>query len=444
MDEGGTILRNPTAVALSQSVGVSYMRGGILWRSVEPQEGVFNYTLPDSVLNQMSGAGFLPAIFIFENPDWAANTPCGPIDTTDPTKVAAFSTFMFNLASRYPQVKLWALYNEPDNSVYAATGNNSGGCFGDNTTNDINGNGVNDRADYAVMLAAAWQAVHQGNPDAQLAIGALAYDSFDSATAPTWYVGGGNGLFSYNFLPELLAYMQAHPLPQGQQYADMLMFNYYDSYSQEWQKVSTQYGISGKAEWLQKQMALYGISLPLFVGETGMNSLPVGVNAQATCLDMTMVRGYASGFRGIIWWTFQDAAPLNFYFGVVDQNLVPKPSYSAYQNLINELDGYVYTGTLTNSTGFEGVEGYRFKNGTQVKAVVWSNALVLPINFAACATSRSSRKASFGAGVSKLWIVDMMGQSSIINDNGTGDLDTRVGYIAIRVASVPEFVQLNP
>lgn len=428
---------------MTQDAGAAWMRGGLVWKQAEPAEGTFDYGYTDTILNGMTDAGFSPIIFIYQNPGWIANTPCGPIDTKDSAKLAAFSTFMYNMASRYPKVKVWSLYNEPDNSTYAATSYSSGGCFGNDTTNDINGNGVNDRAEYASMLAAAWKAVHTANPNAQLAIGAVAYDAFDAVSAPTWY-GTKNGWFNYNFLPELFAYMQSHPLSNGEKYADLLMFNYYDGYSLQWQKVSSKVGIMSKADWLQRQMQLYGLNLPMFVGESGSNSAVVGDNQQAACLNMTMIRGYVFGLRGVIWWTFGDTPTSNLYYGVVDQNLVAKPAYYAYKTLTRELNGYVYSRTLTNNPNFPGVEAYKFTNGNLAKTVLWSSGIITPYAHDPCATTRKVTHATFGAGANRLRVTGVTGQTAIITDNSTGDSDSRIGYIAIAATGSPVFVQVNP
>lgn len=442
MDEGGVVFGNQNALRLNQQAGVGWLRSGFMWKIIEPVEGTFNFAVTDTFVNDMMSAGLAPAVFIYENPAWAANTPCGPVDTTNPAKLAAFGTLMSKLAARYPQIKVWALYNEPDNSVYATTGYSSGGCFGNDATNDINGNGVNDRIDYARMLAVAWQAVHQANPAAQLAIGALAYDNFDDFSKPPWY-DAVNGTFNYNFLPELLSYMRAHPLSNGQQYADMLMFNYYDGYSLKWQKVSAQIGVMSKADWLQRQMAAYGFGLPMFVGESGISSNVVGEQQQAGCLDMTMIRGFAFGLQGLVWWTFEDVPPKGWYFGVVDEDMVPKPSYYAFQTMAREINGHRFNRTLTNSANFAGVEAYEFKNGNKATVVIWSTGMLTTTN-APCSRPRQERKAIFGPQVTKIRVVEMGGQAAVVNDNARGDNDSRVGYIAIHVAGFPKFVEVNP
>jgi hypothetical protein len=390
----------------------------------------------------MTNAGFRPIIWITENPSWAANTLCGPLDTTKSESMQAFSTFMSNLAARYPKVEIWGLYNEPDNSTFASLGNNSGGCFGDHTTSGVNGNGVNDRVEYARMLAVAWKAVHAANPIARVAIGALAYDFFDDASSPAWY-GDVNGHFNYNFLPELFAYMKSNPLPNGQRYTDLVMFNYYDAFATRWEQAAAGQGIQAKANALRKVMAGYGLDIPMLVGETGIDSHDIGQAAQANCLVMTMIRGNAVDMKGVMWWTFQDESAQGWFYGLVDPNLTPKPAYYAYQTMIRELNGYSFIRTRTGSNFYQ-VEAYEFKKGVHTKIVIWSSSISKPSNYAPCVSSRYRQKTTFGYGVTKLRIVELTGERWVVTDNTVGDLDPRVGYIAINAITAPRFVEVNP
>lgn len=437
------IFRDRTAVKLAQNSGATWVRGSVNWATTEPVKGTFNFTNTDAFYNTVTNAGFSALLFVSNNPTWAANTPCGPIDTNDSGRMEAFSAFMATLAARYPQVKVWSLYNEPDNSDFVRTGTSSGGCFGDDTTNDLNRNGVNDRADYARMLATAWKAVHHANPNAQLAMGAVAYDFFDSRTFPTWY-GHSHGSFNYFFLPELFAYIAAHPLPKGERYMDLLMFNYYDSNASQWQKVEAGYGIQAKTGEIEEQMANYSLSFSLAVTETGVDSRGAGTQGQASCLTITMVRGKTTALRGLMWWTFLDLSRQGYYYGIVDAHLAPKPAYYALKTLRHELSGYSYNATRTNSLGLTDIEAYEFKRGTTTKTVLWSDAIVgSPLGWT-CAKPRSNRTATFGSTVARLGIVDLTGSVSVINDNRSGDLDTRSGYIGISVDGRPKFVQPNP
>lgn len=440
LDMGGNINYQASGFGLAQNSGSSWVRSALAWSALEPSAGTFDFTWSDFAINSLTQAGLAPVVFVYENPAWVSNIPCGPINTNDPNMLNALSTLMSTLAARYPQVPIWSIYNEPDNSSYASIGYSSGGCFGDDTTNDLNGNGVSDRIDYARMLAAAWQGVHAGNPNAQLAMGGLAYDWFDPVTAPTpWYPNDGTGRFNYNFLSEVLAYMKANPLPSGQRYMDLVLFNYFDWFGTIWQKVAAGNGIQAKAAQLQARMAAFGASYPLLVTETGEDSQTWGLQPQANCLTITMVRGVAVGLQGVIWWTLRDG-PNWGTSGLTDESLTPKLSYSALQTLNRELNGYTFSATKTDTTGFSHVEAYEFKRDGSTKTVVWSSVTSTSIS-AQCASARLTKMAVFGPNVGYARISDVTGAVSIIKDNNAGDQDSRAGYIGINAKDRPLFVQ---
>lgn len=445
IDEQGVLAGNPTPASQAANTGVKWVRAEVSWNDFEPTEGVFDFTSTDRNMTTLLNAGLTPVVYLAENPSWAANTKCGPIDTTNPSMVAAFSDAVTALVTHYPQITIFALYNETDRSTKPNTG--GAGCFGSDNKNGWNHNGVRDSDEYAIMLATAWKAVHAANPKAKLVTGAFAYDNFDKKSAPPGYPGGGSGgTFNYTFMDDLFAYMKAHPLPNKQKYMDMLVFNYYDRYgTYYWESVAPGYGIQAKAAYIVNRMEANQIPLvPLFVTETGENAASMGQAAQAHCLDMTLVRGTASKLKGMVWWTYRDN-PSNTaeQFGIVDQGELPKLSFAALKTLTTELNGFKYRGNWSNSTGFEEVEAYRFAKKQSAKMVVWSASLITKTDYSqACSWSRNPRRVTFDA--QALRVVDYLGKAKKIKDNSKRDLDSRVGKIAFNVTDKPQIVQLNP
>jgi GH35 family endo-1,4-beta-xylanase len=446
IDDGGVISSSDATRALAAATGAYWERISVNWRSLEPTQGTYDFTSADASLTPLINAGFSLIVYLAENPSWAANTPCGPVY---PDKVTAFANMLGALAARYPKVKIWAAYNEVDFGD-SNTAKNTGGCFG---LDDVNGNGIPDYEDYAVMLAAGWKAVHDANSSALFAMGAVAYDNFNVATAPKGYPGGGNGgLFNSKFLPKLFTYMKNNLLSNDQKYIDMLLFNYYDIYGPYWQQKVGGIGILAKAKVLRQLMSKNGVPVvPLFVTESGVSSsrYGVGLNGQARCLTITMVRGAAANLNGVIWWTFKDFAdnaqfPQNTWkYGIVDQNLQPKLSYTALQTVANELDGVTFKKNMTNTTNFSGVEAYSFAGNGMTKFVVWGVGIKpSDSTIPECAWSRAKKLATFKA--KTLRVVTYLGAVKTIQDNSKKDQDPRVGYMAIKVGNDPLIVQRNP
>jgi len=455
IDDGGVLFGSPPSLALAAATGVKWVRIAVEWDALERVRGTYDFTGSDASLNNLLGAGLSPIVYLAVNPRWAANTDCGPVNTKDPTLVASFANALGALAARYPSIKIWGAYNEVD---YADDPEKSaGGCFGSPTAGGVNHNNVKDVEELAIMLAAAHKAVHAANPQALFANGAVAFDNFNKATAPAGYPGGGNGgVFNYNFTADLYKYMKKHPLPAGQKYMDLQLLNYYDIYgSAYWERIGQGHGVQAKAAALRSRMNAAGIPVvPLFVTETGEPSLEswIGLNGQARCLHINMVRGAAAKLQGMIWWTFRDfldtePPPRNTWkYGIVDQNLVPKPSYTSLKTLATELNGYKYKKTLSDTYGFGNVEAYQFKHKKSFKVVAWSNSLNTPpppdLYDPKCSWRRNPRLATFNA--QKLRVVNYLGKAKKVRDNSKKDLNKEVGKISISVMGDPQIIQINP
>ena len=150
------------------------------------------------------------------------------------------------------------MYNEPDNRwvQYASFG----GCWG------------NYGAEYAQLLAVAWDALHQANPNGQLGISGLAAEP-DALCDVAGCVG--QKMFNTNvvkgvdnstpiaglpadFVDDVLNYMVAHP---GPTYFDFLDFHAYPAFSYNWDGVSPyNNALYGKAQHYKLRMEAKGIS----------------------------------------------------------------------------------------------------------------------------------------------------------------------------------------
>ncbi len=441
LDDGGVTSQSETRLNLARDVGATSLRLALYWRSVEPLDTAaesFNWTYTDKYFQPVLNAGLAPLVYITENPAWAANTPCGPIDTTNPALVTAFADFMGALATRYPEIKIWGLYNESDNSRVSQ---HTGGCFGDDVTGDVNTNGVADYVEYAEMSKIARAAVHQANPDAKVAM-TIAFDDFDNITCPPGYPGGCPPLshFNYNFLPNLFAYMAANPLPEGEAYADLLAFSYYDIYGGYWQNQPSgagKHGIQAKVAAIRQRMTDAGVSIPLYVTETGSDSKPAGLEGQSRCLALAYVRGMAVDLKTIVWWTLVDNDTWGWYYGLLTSDNNLKPSYHAYQTVFNELNGWTYRSVWKKHNK---AEGYKFVRDGQMKWVLWSNVYATDQGVP-CARAREVKRVNLDA--KRLTIVDLYGNARLIRDNKPGDLNPKKGRIGFLVDGSPQYVSIT-
>lgn len=441
MDDGGVTSTSPDLTSLARATGAQNLRMALYWKLLEPANTTpagYNWTYPDSFFARAFNADLTPLVYIAENPAWAANTPCGPIDTKNANLRAEFGQFMGALAARYPQIKRWGLYNEADGSSVTKQ---TGGCFGDDNTGDLNNNNVPDYAEYAEMLGISRDAVHQANPDAQVYM-AVAFDDFDLKTCPPGYKCLPASHFDYHFLPNLFNYMAKHPRANGQPYADALTFTYYDIYGPYWERQPSGaglYGIQAKAAAIQKRMKDAGVSFPLFVTETGDDSQAgwIGTEGQSRCLTISFVRGAAVSLQTMVWWTFVDNPGKGWYYGLIDTSKNLKPSYNAFQTLFGALNGWTYVKRWTRT---KSVEGYLFTDGVNKKWVVWST-LAQPDGKSPCAYPRATAHMNFKA--KRLRVTDLYGSVKTVRDNHAGDMNPRAGRIRIPLTGAPQYVVIN-
>ncbi len=419
ISSNGEVAENAAIRALVLASGAQMVRTSVAWRQIEPTPGQYDWSSADRALQPLTANRLQPLVLIMNNASWSASTLCGPVADLD-----AYAQFLRQLAARYPDVTYWALYNEPDNAHGEAS--STGGCFGGD---DLDGNGKPDYADYAAQLAIAWRALHAANPRAQLVLGPLAFDNFDSATAPSGYPGGGQGgIFNAHFLDQLFSYMQAQPLPPGEKYLDLLGFNYYDIYGSYWEGRAAGKGVAAKANFLAALLRQYGFTAPLLVSETGADSLSLGDDAQSAFLVRTFARGLSVPLAHVVWWTFQDFAdtappPVNTWkYGLLNQDAQPKPAYRAYQTVAGLLRGAQFVQALNISGG----EGYLFQQNRAGLAVLW-------------ATSSAPVTVSFIG--QTLNVTDMFGAARAIADGSTADLDPASGRIGVSIPENPVYVQ---
>lgn len=416
----GEVIYNDEIRAQAVLAGVQLLRTSIDWNVIEAEKGKYKWSYSRDNFDRLLQNNIAPLVLILQNPTWAANTHCGPVDDLE-----GFDKFLRAAVAQYPEVMYWALSNEPDDAGYP--GREGAGCYG---SGDLNGNGKPDVQDYAEQLRIAWKAVHETNPRAKLLSGAVAFDNFDEATVPPGYPGAGKGgKFNANFIPDLFAYMQAHPLSNGEKYFDIFAFNYYDIYGQYWQTQAEGKGITAKANKIKALMRQAGIDAPLLVGETGEDSYVVGNDKQSEFLVKTLTRALATDVVGVIWWTFQDfpdsaPPPSNTWkYGLLDQTAAPKPSFAAYQTTVRELTG----STFKQALNVDGGEGYLFEKDGGGKAVVWS-ATDDPVVVAFAAN--------------RLKVVELYGAATEVADGSAQDKDAAPGRIGLQVGAAPVFVQV--
>ena len=405
------------------AIGANWTSIYLSWRAVEISPGVYNWSSWDQVLADAAAHDLQIILTVGGNPDWAADTSCGPIHAEH---LPTFANFLTAAVQRYSvppyNVLHWSLYNEPDNSD-AVTYLWVGGCWGD-ASNPKKAPGASGYA-YAEMLSFAYPAIKAGNPDVQVVLGGLAYD---------WFVGEG-GVFDPAFLDDLL-------LGGGGQYFDIMNFHHFLKFDDRWYDDSGGFdrynrGLVYKANWIQNELIrLTGDSKPIMCSESGKNSINyLGENReedQARFVVRLYVRAMSSEIFPMVYFEGVDEPQLGEdlrHMGLMTEGLDPKPSYYVYETLVDELAGAEFVRVRDDL--WNRFEGYEFNVNGRLKNVIWhTDDMIEQISLAVSQPGGTIR------------IVKKDGREASVRDGGAGDLDGQTnGFVGVNINISPRYFE---
>ena len=387
---------------LASAAGVHWIRLSLRWGEIESADAdppSYHWAKYDAIIGDATAAGFSLIITVRDNPTWAATTACGPIDKTPVSRYLAFLTALVQRYGGAPyRVKLWELYNEPDNNHPEMS--SQGGCWGQHA------------AQYAALLGQARPAIKAVDPQAQLVLGGLAYDLIEGIDT--------GGIFNGSFLNQLLA------SPGGTQF-DIMNFHYYRAFHARWDPSGRD--VIGKANFIRNQLAGKGLSRPIMVTEIGLPSAGPASDGQdysdatsSRYVAQAHARALSANLHSMTWFRMADAADDERLYGLLRVDYAPKPAYQAYQTLTREIAGAAYLRTDNVS----GLETYVFNAGGRLKYIAWS-------------ADAMTHTLSVTAGA--VWVVDKLGDRHVIADGAAEDRDgQRNGTVAVAIGVEPRYV----
>ncbi len=344
------------ALNLAPGAHVYWVRYPVSWSAIEPVNTTpdnYNYSALDGAVLAAARYGIRLVITIQNNPSWAATYANGVIDQVG---VSEFAQFVGALAARYngvtmPAVDYWELYNEPDGGSQLAAEYNGAAYWGPFGTL------------YAQMMCAVYPAVKSANPNARVALGGLAYDSFTDQ-------GGG---FTRSFLEDVLD-------AGGGSCMDAVNFHYYPVFAANWNPYGP--GLAGKANYIRSTMQAHGVTKRMIVTESGWHSnnfsnLPSTPQIQSRFVVELFNQAVLSGSDIMIWWTWKDPGPDAGANGLITQAFQPKPSYTAYRVVAEKLNwnaASLQRALTASELGSSALEGYLYvKPGRKSLYVLWSD-----------------------------------------------------------------------
>lgn len=409
------------------AAGAQWSNLRLHWANVESSPGVYDWSAYDKLFANAAQHGLQYLITVDRAPSWAAAVHCGPIYEEHLPTLANFLTAAVARYSVPPYNMLhWAMYNEPDNADAGDTFSNwLGGCWGDaNYPTHADGAGG---AAYAHMLSYAYPAIKAGNPQAQVVLGALAYD---------WFVGPEKGPFDPAFLDDMLN-------AGGGAYFDIIDFHYYPDFDYRWHDDSDGFdryerGLAFKAHWIQSEVKrITGQDKPIMCSEAGQSSTsPTGEpreERQARAVLQFFARAYYAGVNPLFWFEGVDESWLNgnlAHMGLLDGNLQPKPSYAVYQTMVQELSGSTFLRPRRDLP--LRFEGYDFDVNGRRKTVLWHTTYT--------GSEVVSLAVSQVGGTMR--VVEKDGTESFVVDGSSNDQDhRRDGKVGVEVVGSPRYFE---
>ncbi|MCS7276029.1 MAG: endo-1,4-beta-xylanase [Dehalococcoidia bacterium] len=304
-------LRDPTpslrAMELAARAGIVWIRMGFPWSWVEGTPGRFNWATHDVLVAKARSLGLEVMGSLGYTAVWASSAPPEVTRAVDrerypPRDYEAWGRYVYQTVSRYRgQVRYWEVWNEPDLG--------GEGPFGFWRASE---------AEFARLLAVAYQNVKRADPQARVVIGGLS-------------LGGSPGVLNEDFFPRILR----DPTYPAARYFDIAAFHQYGSRDTARQRFLYVRGELEKVGAGDK---------PIWVTEVGATSESRpqdppqyrGPEGQARYVRDMLPYLLQLGAQKVFWFSLTDAQLSGGNFishGLLDSQLAPKPAYYAYREL---------------------------------------------------------------------------------------------------------------
>lgn len=296
---------SPRAFELAGKAGIGFVRFAMGQERVEGRPGVYDFQrYYDKIMAKAHSVGLIPLVMLGFTPRWNSTAPNDPNYLDFPPKdYDAFGRYVYESVRHYPHVLYWEIWDEPD----------------------LPGYWRGTPAEYARLLAVAYQQIKRANPQAKVLLGGLALDG--QRVDP-------------DFLEDILS-DASYPAAR---YFDIMNFHIYDLSKMQ-----------ARMEYIQKTLARYGASnKPIWVTETGYPSDPLeqqrkgfrdlrfrGPEGQAAWLREALPFLRSFNVEKVFWFKLFDSdkdAGFRTY-GLLDFQAQPKPAYEAYREIIRQSGG---------------------------------------------------------------------------------------------------------
>jgi glycosyltransferase involved in cell wall biosynthesis len=328
----------------------------MVWDIIEPERGVFDWTLSDAALNEARRNGMHMLINVISFNRWDQGRGRGRGCRKLPKDLAAYKAFLEKAVRRYPFVDAWQIENEPDRRIsWADTPEN-----------------------FAELLCTAYPVIKGANPDALVVAGgasrplALSEEFWSRFfTRLQGLSTAGNRCFD---VFDCHWFLHLHPT--------METFGQFTEYIRDIQRRLAAAGYQDTPIWMTEIASYSGKP---FLRKTRTTMPEISEKQQAAELVKLLVHGMNLGVsrmfwvRLIEWHNYGNAGPDSYFdnVGLINSPLTDgqshkKLAYFTYKHLIATLRGADLRTIATLHLG-ENVHIYRVLKGAQPVYIVWAD-----------------------------------------------------------------------
>jgi hypothetical protein len=150
-----------------RSLGVDIVRVNVSWRRSEPRPGIYDWSRTDTLLDGLHAHEVAPLVTLYGSPGWANG---GRPENWAPRSATSFAAVARRIAARYPYVRLWAIWNEPNQRRWLRP--------------------TSPTTYVEKLLNPAYRAIHSVNPRAQVAGGVTAPRGSTGGVSPVDWIRG--------------------------------------------------------------------------------------------------------------------------------------------------------------------------------------------------------------------------------------------------------------
>jgi hypothetical protein len=159
-----------------QALGVDVVRFSLHWdqvakrrpaRALSSRDPAYRWEVSDTVLRGLAARGIQPLVTLYGTPAWANG---GRRPNVPPSSSTAFADFAYAAAKRYPFVRRWTIWNEPNQRVMFSA--------------------ASPKLYVARLLNPAYAAIHRANPRALVAGGMTASRGNTGGVSPLAWIKG--------------------------------------------------------------------------------------------------------------------------------------------------------------------------------------------------------------------------------------------------------------